>query len=83
MPLPEQDIVAGEQRVKQPPRALAQSLRALMGPEHPLPVATVRLRDMPNAQVVLGQPRGRRLSVAASKFVDQIGHGLTSRYTEE
>ncbi|BAT59127.1 HTH-type transcriptional regulator GltC [Variibacter gotjawalensis] len=40
-------------------------------------------RDLPHAQVVLGQLHGRRLSVAASKFVDQIGRTLTSRYASE
>lgn len=37
-------------------------------------------RDLPQAQVVLGQLRGRRLSVAAAKFIEQIGRSLTSRY---
>lgn len=37
-------------------------------------------RDLPQAQLVLGQLRGRRLSVAASKFVDQIARSLASRY---
>ena len=39
-------------------------------------------RDMPLAQLVLGQLRGRALSVAASKFVDQISSSLHSRYGE-
>jgi DNA-binding transcriptional LysR family regulator len=37
-------------------------------------------RDLPFAQVVLGQLRGRSLSVATSKFVDQISRTLRSRY---
>lgn len=37
-------------------------------------------RDLPHAQVVLGQLRGRRLSVAAAKFIEQIGRSLGSRY---
>lgn len=37
-------------------------------------------RDLPPAQVVLGQLRGRSLSVAASKFVDQTIRSLMSRY---
>lgn len=37
-------------------------------------------RDLSQAQVVLGQLRGRRLSVAASKFVDQIARSLALRY---
>lgn len=37
-------------------------------------------RDLPHAQVVLGQLRGRRLSVAAAKFIEQIGRSLSSRY---
>ena len=37
-------------------------------------------RDLPFAQVVLGQLRGRSLSVATSKFVDQISNTLRSRY---
>ena len=38
-------------------------------------------RDVPFAQVVLGQLRGRSLPVAASKFVDQISNSLNSRYS--
>jgi len=37
-------------------------------------------RDLPPTQLVLGQLRGRSLSVAASKFVDQISSSLHSRY---
>ena len=37
-------------------------------------------RDMPLTQLVLGQLRGRSLSVAASKFVDQISGSLHTRY---
>jgi len=37
-------------------------------------------RDLPQAQVILGQLRGRRLSVAAAKFADQISRSLSSRY---
>ncbi|GHA21735.1 LysR family transcriptional regulator [Devosia pacifica] len=37
-------------------------------------------RDMPPTQLVLGQLRGRSLSVAASKFVDQISGSLHSQY---
>lgn len=37
-------------------------------------------RDMPPAQLVLGQLRGRPLSVAAAKFADQIMASLHSRY---
>lgn len=37
-------------------------------------------RDLPHAQVVLGQLRGRSLSVAASKFADQMSNSLHSRY---
>lgn len=37
-------------------------------------------RDLPPTQLVLGQLRGRTLSVAASKFVDQISGSLHSRY---
>ncbi|MEO3387304.1 LysR family transcriptional regulator [Mesorhizobium sp. CAU 1741] len=37
-------------------------------------------RDMPPTQLVLGQLRGRSLSVAASKFVDQISNSLHSQY---
>jgi DNA-binding transcriptional LysR family regulator len=39
-------------------------------------------RDMPLAQLVLGQLRGRALSVAASKLVDQISSSLVSQYGE-
>lgn len=39
-------------------------------------------RDMPPAQLVLGQLRGRSLSVAASKFVDQISSSLILQYGE-
>jgi DNA-binding transcriptional LysR family regulator len=38
-------------------------------------------RDLPLAQVVLGQLRGRSLSVAASKFADQMSNSLHSRYS--
>lgn len=38
-------------------------------------------RDMPPTQLVLGQLRGRSLSVAASKFVDQISSSLHTRYS--
>lgn len=37
-------------------------------------------RDLAPAQVVLGQLRGRSLSVAVSKFVDQISKSLHARY---
>lgn len=37
-------------------------------------------RDIPSAQLVLGQLRGRSLSVAASKFVDQLAGSLHSQY---
>lgn len=37
-------------------------------------------RDLPQAQLVLGQLLGRRLSVAAAKFADQVGRSLHSRY---
>lgn len=37
-------------------------------------------RDIPAAQLVLGQLRGRSLSVAASKFVDQLSGSLHSEY---
>ncbi|WP_127144322.1 LysR family transcriptional regulator [Pelagibacterium montanilacus] len=37
-------------------------------------------RDMPPTQLVLGQLRGRSLSVAAAKFVDQISGSLHTRY---
>lgn len=37
-------------------------------------------RDLPHAQVVLGQLQGRRLSIAAAKFVDQMMRSLNSRY---
>ncbi|WP_458098154.1 LysR family transcriptional regulator [Roseomonas sp. WA12] len=36
-------------------------------------------RDMPAVQVVLGQLRGRSLSVAAAKFADQVARSLHSR----
>ena len=37
-------------------------------------------RDLPPTQLVLGQLRGRALSVAAAKFVDQISGSLHTRY---
>ncbi len=37
-------------------------------------------RDLPPAQLVLGQLRGRSLSVAASKFVDQVSNSLHNQY---
>lgn len=37
-------------------------------------------RDMPLAQLILGQMRGRSLSIATSKFVDQLSSSLHSRY---
>jgi DNA-binding transcriptional LysR family regulator len=40
-------------------------------------------RDLAPAQVVLGQLRGRALSVAALKFVDQISNSLYQRYNDE
>ncbi|TDR88876.1 LysR family transcriptional regulator [Enterovirga rhinocerotis] len=43
-----------------------------------LVASEVDRRDLPLAQVALGQLRGRRLSVAASKFVEQIGRSLNS-----
>ncbi len=39
-------------------------------------------RDLPQAQLVLAQLRGRSLSVATSKFVNQISGTLHSRYGE-
>jgi DNA-binding transcriptional LysR family regulator len=39
-------------------------------------------RDLAPAQVVLGQLRGRSLSVAAMKFIDQVSKGLHARYGE-
>jgi DNA-binding transcriptional LysR family regulator len=39
-------------------------------------------RDLPPTQLVLGQLRGRALSVATSKFVNQISGSLHSRYGE-
>ena len=37
-------------------------------------------RDLPPARLVLGQLRGRSLSVAASKFIDQISNSLHNQY---
>jgi DNA-binding transcriptional LysR family regulator len=37
-------------------------------------------RDIPPAQVMLGHLRGRSLSVAALKFVDQMSNSLHARY---
>ena len=40
-------------------------------------------RDLAPAQVVLGQLRGRSLSVAALKFVNQLSSGLHARYGDQ
>ncbi len=40
-------------------------------------------RDLPPARLVLGQLRGRSLSVAASKFVDQVSNALHNQYGME
>jgi DNA-binding transcriptional LysR family regulator len=40
-------------------------------------------RDLPPTQLVLGQLRGRTLSIAAAKFVDQISSSLHTRYSIE
>lgn len=40
----------------------------------------VDARDLAPAQVVLGHLRGRRLSIAAAKFVDQVARNLHERY---
>jgi DNA-binding transcriptional LysR family regulator len=45
-----------------------------------LVVREIDQRDIPPAQLVLGQLRGRSLSVAASKFVDQLSGTLHSQY---
>lgn len=39
-------------------------------------------RDLSPAQVVLGHLRGRALSIAASKFIDQISSSLHAAYSE-
>jgi hypothetical protein len=40
-------------------------------------------RDLAPAQVMLGQLRGRSLSVAALKFVNQLSSGLHARYGDQ
>lgn len=43
----------------------------------------IDVRDLAPAQVVLGQLRGRSLSVAASKFLDQLANSIYARYGAE